>query len=229
MTYLEVEKINEKILELWKHQSIDKRVPLFYPKLKKNVFLFIGLNPSFSKNAFKKILNKETNYKEIINKLDQFFSLNNFSKEKMKIFQGIAQLSRENYQYFTKFKEIARDIENNESNWEHIDLILMRQTNQKEIEKLMKNHNKFIEKQIDLNIKIMYLLKPELIIVENAYASKILHKRLNLEWDNSIGTYRLDKQTPLFFSGMLTGKRALDLGSYERLKWHLKFVKNYIT
>ena len=28
----------------------------------------------------------------------------------------------------------------------------------------------------------------------------------------------------VFFSGMLSGQRALDLGSYDRLKWHMKAV-----
>ena len=28
----------------------------------------------------------------------------------------------------------------------------------------------------------------------------------------------------VFFSGMLGGQRALDLGSLERLKWHIKAV-----
>ena len=50
------------------------------------------------------------------------------------------------------------------------------------------------------------------------------------EFDDTIGTYRIInnpdfKDTIVFFSGMLTGQRALDNGSFERLKWHLNKVK----
>jgi len=49
------------------------------------------------------------------------------------------------------------------------------------------------------------------------------------EFDDEIGTYRIIKNdklkhTPVFFTSMLTGQRALDLGSYERLIWHILFV-----
>ena len=52
-----------------------------------------------------------------------------------------------------------------------------------------------------------------------------------LEFDDTIGTYRIInnpdfKDTIVFFSGMLTGQRALDNGSFERLKWHLNKVKS---
>jgi hypothetical protein len=54
-------------------------------------------------------------------------------------------------------------------------------------------------------------------------------KELSLmELDDNIGTYRFNENTPVFLSGMLTGRHALDLGSYERLKWHLKFVNNIL-
>ena len=41
------------------------------------------------------------------------------------------------------------------------------------------------------------------------------------DFNNEIGTYKIkigEKETPIFFSGMLSGQRALDLGSLERLK-----------
>lgn len=46
-----------------------------------------------------------------------------------------------------------------------------------------------------------------------------------IEYDLESGYHNLvlgSLKIPLFFSGMLTGQRALDNGSFERLKWHIK-------
>ena len=40
-------------------------------------------------------------------------------------------------------------------------------------------------------------------------------------FDDKIGTYRWEGK-PVFFSSMLSGQRALDKGSLERLQWHVK-------
>lgn len=102
----------------------------------------------------------------------------------------------------------------------------MRQTNQKEDEKLHKTNNPFIRDQIELTNDLIRALTPKIIVIENAFVARILKEKLELEWDDKIGTYRFNQVTPTFISGMLTGGRALDSGSYERLKWHLKFVNN---
>ena len=34
-----------------------------------------------------------------------------------------------------------------------------------------------------------------------------------------------DKEIIIFFSGMLSGQYPLDNGSFNRLKWHIKYVK----
>ena len=52
---------------------------------------------------------------------------------------------------------------------------------------------------------------------------------IEFTFDNNLGTYRIVNHpnlndTPIFFTSMLTGQRALDLGSYERLVWHIGFV-----
>jgi len=37
------------------------------------------------------------------------------------------------------------------------------------------------------------------------------------------------KNVPIFFTSMLTGQRALDNGSFERLIWHINFVLGKIS
>jgi hypothetical protein len=221
---LSVNKYNKKIIEIWKKQNVVERVPLLYPPLKKDAILFIGLNPSFSKKAFNTIL-KDTDYESVRKDLESYFSLKNYSTNKIQHLQKIAKLAREKYPYYKKFKDIAYELN---MDWEHIDLLLMRMTNQKEVEKIKNEDENFFNAQIEINIKMMYDLKPQLIVVENAFASKILKERLEPKFDKYIGTYRTQNKTPMFFSGMLTGRRALDLGSLERLKWHLKFVNSQL-
>lgn len=57
---------------------------------------------------------------------------------------------------------------------------------------------------------------------------------LRFLFDDKIGTHRITgnkefetvlKGTPVFFTSMLTGQRALDNGSFERLGWHINKVK----
>lgn len=48
---------------------------------------------------------------------------------------------------------------------------------------------------------------------------------VDFKWDEELGTYTY-KNNPFFFSSMLTGQRALDNGSFERLVWHIKKVKS---
>ncbi len=50
-------------------------------------------------------------------------------------------------------------------------------------------------------------------------------------FDDEIGTYRIKTKgnlfdTPVFFTSMLSGQRAMDNGSFERLQWHINFVLN---
>ena len=66
-------------------------------------------------------------------------------------------------------------------------------------------------------------------MVNNTYARELLKDRLDSKFDEEIGTHRITGKnnlqgTPIFFTSMLTGQRALDLGSYERLIWQIKYV-----
>ena len=52
---------------------------------------------------------------------------------------------------------------------------------------------------------------------------------IKFEFDKTIGTYVVNepkelKGTKIFFTSMLSGQRALDLGTRERLVWHIAEV-----
>ncbi len=213
--------INEKIVKLWETDLNQKRSPNFYPNLKKNALLFIGLNPSFSEKGLKQILKDEQQYSQILANIDTYFNFNTFEESKIEVFKSIGLLAKAKYPYFKKFADISMELN---MEWEHIDLLFERETNQKLIEK--KINDAFYQEQIKLSVELIGIIEPKIIVIENAFASKVLKKSLELEWNNKLGTYLSKTKKPVFLSGMLTGQRALDNGSYERLLWHLKSIKN---
>ena len=51
----------------------------------------------------------------------------------------------------------------------------------------------------------------------------------DFQFDEKLGTHKIInnlelENTPVFFTSMLTGHRAIDNGSFERLKWHINFI-----
>lgn len=243
INFVEVEKqYKDKILNIWKEfeklyifENNDfnyRKYPIAPKKVFKSRLLFIGINPSFSKGSVVPDC-------DIENKIG-FYS-NEFIDDKVDI------------HYFQKMKEVAKYCHVNwthldlfflrETNQKVIEKLTY---NKKGID--------FLSKQLDISFKILEESEPKLIIVSNAYASEFFGKRkkkhhnlkkiwkgfeLFFERENikgkefkssfneNLGTYEIklnNKKVPILFSGMLSGQRALDIGSLERLKWQAKFI-----
>ena len=122
-------------------------------------------------------------------------------------------------------------------------MFLLRETSQKNLKahicekKCDEIHpilNDFGTRQFDLLLEEIQMIKPKIILVANALASRIFKEKLSssLSWKEEKGTYMLnlnDLTCPIFFSGMLSGQRAMDVFSRERLSWHMeKVVKDKI-
>lgn len=197
-----------------------RKSPLAPEKLKKNVLLFVGINPSFTNG------NTIPDDKKAID----FYTLDTQSDNQIP--------------YFKKFKEFADYCG---TDWDHLDLLFIRETNQKVIEDLTyvrPDGVDFIGKQLDISFSILKELEPKAIVVANAFASEFFGKMkskhgvfdkiwqgysfdFEKDFDTELGTYTIPlngKRVPIFFSGMLSGQRALDLGSLERLMWGVKRV-----
>jgi len=138
------------------------------------------------------------------------------------------------HKYFKKFIEISFEVG---LNWSHLDLLFLRETNQKIVKSIGDSNlgYYFFDEQLKVSKKIIELAKPKILVVNNTYARDLLHSesfttpKFEFEFDEIIGTYRIVNneilnETPIFFTSMLTGQRALDLGSYKRLIWHIKYV-----
>jgi hypothetical protein len=191
--------------------SIDKGF-LSVENIVVNSILFLGINPSFTGKATPNEL--------------KFYPIDpkNITYKK----------------YFGKFGEISKHL--SVPSWSHMDLLYFRETKQNQIQEIEQTDVglSFIMQQLEVSKKILETVKPKILIVCNTKARQFLGKDkrngknlwmdYDFEFDELIGTYRLTTKnsalynTPVFFSSMLTGQRALDTGSYERLRWHINMV-----
>lgn len=229
MKTIDIENIyKERVLNVWsKFKDIDvmnapeceyRKSPILPKAINKEAILFIGINPAFSKSRKDEIINREIEFYPIIS-------------------EEIKDIT-----YFEKFKDIAKYCNN--AVWSHLDLFFLRETNQELIEKLSYDHVDFLQAQLDISFDIINQAVPKIIVVSNSLASEFFGKRkqkhfnfakiwlgfdldFEKDFDNEIGTYKIQiagKCIPIIFSSMLSGQRALDLGSFERLKWQIKKI-----
>lgn len=221
--------INQKIIALWnKHFAGNTEVyaPLFYDELHKDRLVFVGMNPSFSARGFKTIL-KDTEYADT--DMVSFFKWQNISSNPKLIDDCIKMenYAYQNYsQYFGRPIEIAKKVG---LEWQHIDLFLYKETSQSDFMNRVRSKgvlNEFGMDQIKLFEEILVQIEPRCVVVTNATASEILREYIknDLSWDAEHGFHwftRGGKKIPMFFTSMLSGQRALDRWSYERLVWHI--------
>lgn len=199
---------------------------MFYDDFKQGGLLFVGMNPSFSERGFKTIL-KGTKYE----KTDpvSFFKWRNVSSNPDLINDCIAVETHayENYKLlFARPVEIAKEVG---LDWQHIDLFLYKETSQTDFKKRIMDGdslNEFALEQIALFEEVLLAIEPKCIVVANAFGYELLrvHIKDDLSWDDARGFHWFSKggrKIPIFFSSMLSGQRALDRWSYERLKWHI--------
>jgi hypothetical protein len=222
---------------------------MIYPKeLSKNKILFIGINPSFddknkkNKNIIKQEGEAFEGHHEI--GYNQIFFDEEISKK----------IPAKGYQsYFKIFEEISSKIEKRNGDyfsWTHFDTLPFREVNQKNITKLINKTKepkiyKIVEKYIELSKQIIEESNPEIIVVSNAYVRNLfgyydnenkkelenIPKMFSTVFDPKFGTHKIDDNGPLhgklvFFTSMLSGQRALDIGSRDRLIWHIKHCLN---
>ncbi len=157
-------------------------------------------------------------------------------------------LSQDACGYFAKFGDIAKEC-GDTTEWSHLDLLPVRHTQQKDLETdVVFKHSGIVEGYLRTVSKVLLeSAKPKAVVVVNATARLLLGKDqdehaekeqdkkiwmgLKFDFNETNGACYVTNSdklegVPFFFSGMLTRQRALDLGSYERLKWHVaKVVK----
>lgn len=167
--------------------------------------LFIGINPSFDEM-------KNKHFESFLYDIHQ----------------------NDSHKYFKKFKDIG---EETNTQWSHFDLLFLRETNQNNIKHMYNDvlGKEFLNNQLIISKNVIENSKPKIIVISNAFARDLFKHECKFEtfFDDKIGTHIIKNNTilngtPVFFTSMLTGQRALDNGSFERLVWHINFVLNKI-
>lgn len=148
---------------------------------------------------------------------------------------------------FYKIEKDLKDIYNRDITWTHIDLLAIREPQQAYVENNLnkkRQGQEFIIEQLAVTKEIIEHFNPKVIVVPNLLARELLSRnkktlaegRIVGEWmdcefefDNELGTDKVTDAgslngTSVFFTGMMTGQRALDRGSFQRLVWHIDTV-----
>ncbi len=127
--------------------------------------------------------------------------------------------------FFDKFYEITKSekilLKNSEQNWSILDLLYIRDSDQKQIEDLYKEDTgkMFITQQADLTLEILEKIRPKLVIVVNASVEHLLIsnpafvKGTNHPDDSNSNIYRY-KDIPFIM------RESKFMGS--RIKWYSK-------
>jgi len=219
---------NKRLSEVWEdHSEITKqlRSPAFQGSLKNNAILFVGMNPSFSITRWTTLLKE----KKIDDDPESYFSWDNRHKYDRALSLDFNSYTKGKYSYFKPMREFAGSLG---LEWDHADSFFIRETNQNIIKSdvLINNNPKslteFGKAQYELAVELIRKSAPKVIIVANALASHIWKHQFKLDLiEQDTGTYNSTingTSVPTFLSGMLTGQRALDVYSRERLFWHVK-------
>ena len=223
-----VADINIELLRLWQRYlsgSTPVYAPMQYPEPSEDSLVFVGLNPSFSTKGWKSILRRSEIKKFEPEEFFKWVGPEDFDVELAHKLEAIAQ---EHYPFFASHRMLASALG---MNWLHYDLFAYRETDQENVRTLFVSEQKelslteFGSAQFLLFEKLLSKSKPAAVIIVNALASQIYIARRSPKF-NSTGGYYVDKlddnvEFPVFLSGMLTGARALDRFSRERLFWHI--------
>lgn len=194
-----------------KFNEIVKR-GFLYSKIEKKEVLFVGLNPSFGKEAEEEEKDGKVSVKE----------------------EGFSAKENE-HKYFNKFQSFFDTDSKYNGKWSFIDLLFVRETGQQIVKSFYEKETEFIKNQLVISKKMIEDAEPKIIVVCDTLSREFMKKDMNLDlkFDNKIGTYKVENDksklygTIVFFSGMLSGQRALDLGSLQRLKWHIENVGKF--
>lgn len=138
--------------------------------------------------------------------------------------------------YFNRIEKITTSVNqalNTTYPFAHQDLFFVKHTSQAEVLEMKKVLQDFFDAQLTVSKGLIEMAKPVLIVVANASASSIFKGLFgNQQWNNDLGAYLMrmgDSYVPVLYTGMITGQRALDNGSYESLIWHICFIlKNFL-
>ncbi|HHG84831.1 MAG TPA: hypothetical protein ENJ82_08770 [Bacteroidetes bacterium] len=221
---------NQELCDLWENnRSKDLGFPLEKgPKtlidrnfcgpasVTKGGLLFLGLNPSYSKKRKKAGLTR----------------------------WEISENSP--LPYFKAFYEVWKESTYEKENIpvSALDMFFVRETISKKVLEMIRklDGRAFLTAQLEIFQKILEECQPSVIVAANTTVRELLSDQIvlskengsilpgcgyDVSFDENIGTHKIqikNRTVPIFLTSMLSGQRALDIGSRRRLIWHLNLL-----
>lgn len=193
--------------------------------------LIVGMNPSFSEDPVEGILRKSGVPESDVSSFfawDPTLDMEAMQDRVAKLGQFEAVARAEYKRYFGPLDDFARNI--GAAPPAHIDMFLMRHTSQKDFQNAYgKTFDElklvpFALKQFELFSFTLKAMLPKVVVIANAAASDVAVKGLPLTHWKDGRSYRWNElpDVPFFLSGMLSGQRALDRYSRNRLALDVK-------
>ncbi|MFC7063131.1 hypothetical protein [Halobacillus seohaensis] len=248
---IKINNLNKKIFEMWEQYkpttASDDIYPLpsfFRDNFETNQLLLIGMNPSLNDeyveddNAKKK--------KGFYHYCTQYGS--NWNLTKLTELQEYENRIGQYHSYEKGINRFKDEININTLKIHAIDLFFFRKTNQSDFLKqhiLDKSGNLTLLaiEMFNITLKAIIIYKPKIIVIANANAFKLFKEYIMSLGDPYYITSNLDELhgchfvtldqhqggIPVLGSSMLSGQRALDLGSKERMAWQIRRIyKNLV-
>lgn len=131
--------------------------------------------------------------------------------------------------YFNRIKDVTSEVNirmKTSFPFAHHDIFFVRDTSQARVLEMKAEMGDFFKTQMDISKDLIGSARPKLIVVVNAGASKIFQNEMCVpeQWNDELGADFIkvgNAHVPVIFTGMLSGQRALDDGSYKSLIWHI--------
>jgi hypothetical protein len=196
--------------------ALKLRWPLQYSSLRSRCVVFVGMNPSEARDfplASADELDDERALRAVLD----------HERGCLGLVHG-----KNGHSYYRHFGRLAP------SGWCHVDLFPAREKKQDAFKAALgldnrPNWHRLSREWFDISLDLLCALQPSAVVVVNAFASELMHEeasqRWALRWNSAVGRHEAalpHGTVPFFFSGMLTGVRALDRFSRQRLAWHIE-------
>lgn len=222
--------INAALFELWdKHcnPKTDRYVPLVCGQPQRGGLVFVGFNPSFSDQGWALLMEKwQESGKKPVNakRFYRWRSGMRLADFDVALALELAAFARRHLAFFQPCRDLAAALS---LGWEHLDLFAYQAARQADAEaRLFKRPlhthqlSEFGAPQVELFRELLPLTRPRAVIVANELAGHVYRTYWKPTFNQDGGHY-FDRigglPVPIFFSGMLTGRRAFDAISRDQL------------
>lgn len=230
---------NARALEIWASNETQTRMPILHSNINGVAKLVIvGMNPSHNLDWVQREIDKKQVLGDVSFTAEELLAWPS-GRKRIEDIKKMEKHAVAHYpHYFNGIQRFA-DAVGFSNQWQHLDIFLMRETSQAVALKAVMDKgappeicNQFGKEQIGLLRKMLGAIRPRVVVIANAKASKILRLELELiQEPNEPATFTSKSlpDTRFFTAGMLSGQRCMDDSARERLVFQVTKYAHSLT